>query len=402
MARIVDAIGRVREKRLGCVEAAELLGISERHFRRLRDAYLEGGAEAIIDKRRGRAASNKVSAAIGDWVAEQYRTKYFDFTAKHFHEALRKDGFRYSYTWTKSVLYLRGLLKPSKVRGPHRRKRPRSPLPGMLVFQDGSAHDWFLGRRAPCDLIVTLDDATGMMLSAFFVEEEGTASSFKGLRETIEKHGLFSSFYTDRGSHYFHTPKAGEKVDKERPTQVGRSLAQLGITHIPSYAPEGRGRMERVSGTLQGRLPQELRLTGIGGIEAANAWLALSFIPAFNARFAVKPEEEGSAFLPFVGDLENILCVQEERIVGNDNCVRFEGRVLQIPEQAHRRHYVKAPVRIHAYPDGSLAIFHGPRQLVRFAAEGAPQMQEAPASPASARARGHQGQALRAAQARRP
>jgi len=207
MARIVDAIGRVRDKRLSCVEAAELLGLSERHFRRLRDAYLEGGAEAIIDKRRGRAASNKVSAAIGDWVAEQYRTKYFDFTAKHFHEALRKDGFRYSYTWTKSVLYLRGLLKPSKVRGPHRRKRPRSPLPGMLVFQDGSAHDWFLGRRAPCDLIVTLDDATGMMLSAFFVEEEGTASSFKGLRETIEKHGLFSSFYTDRGSHYFHTPQ---------------------------------------------------------------------------------------------------------------------------------------------------------------------------------------------------
>jgi transposase len=402
MARIADAIGRVRGGALSCVDAAGLLGISERHFRRLRDACLEGGAEAIIDKRRGRPASNKVADAIADWVVEQYRTKYFDFTAKHFHEALKRQGFRYGYTWTKSVLYLRGLLKPAKVRGPHRRKRPRSPLPGMLVFQDGSTHDWFLGRRGPCDLIVTLDDATGSILSGFFAGEEGTASSFRGLRETIGTHGLFSSFYTDRGSHYFHTPKAGEKVDKERPTQVGRALAQLGITHIPSYSPEGRGRMERVFGTLQGRLPQELRLAGIDGIEAANAWLAASFIPAFNARFAIKPEEEGTAFLPFVGDLENILCVQEERVVGNDNCVRYEGRALQIPEQAHRRHYVKALVRVHEYPDGSLAIFHGPRQLVRFPAGGAAEAEDAPATPASARARGPQGQALRAAPGRRP
>jgi len=135
MARIVDAIGRVRGGALSCVEAAALLGISERHFRRLRDSYVEGGAEALVDRRRGRAASNKVAEAIAEWVAEQCRTKYFDFTAKHFHEALKKEDFRYGYTWTKPVLYLRGLLKPAKARGPHRRKRPRSPLPGMLAFQ---------------------------------------------------------------------------------------------------------------------------------------------------------------------------------------------------------------------------------------------------------------------------
>lgn len=402
MARIVDAIGREQSGALSCIEAAALLGISERHFRRLRDAYLEGGAEAIIDRRRGRPAPNKAPDKTIEWVVEQYRTKYFDFTAKHFHEAMKKEGLRYGYTWTKSILYLRGLLKPAKTRGPHRRKRPRSPLPGMLIFQDGSTHDWFSGRRAPCDLIVTLDDATGKILSAFFVEEEGTASSFRGLREAIEKHGVFSSFYTDRGSHYFYTPEAGGKVDKERPTQVGRALAQLGIVHIPSYAPEGRGRMERVFGTLQGRLPQELRLAGIGSIEAANAWLISSFVPEFNARFAIKPEEEGTAFLPFVGDLENILCVQEERTVGNDNCVRYEGQAPQIPEQAHRRHYVKARVRVHEYPDGALAIFHGPRLLVRFPAGHTAQAEVAPVHPASARARDRQGQALRAAQARRP
>lgn len=402
MARIVDAVLRVRGGALSCAEAAAVLGMSDRHFRRLRDAYIEGGAEAIVDRRRGRPASNRAPASVADWVVAQYANTYFDFTPKHFHEALAKayPGFSYGYSWTKSVLYLRGVLKPAKPRGVHRRKRARSPLPGMLVFQDGSTHDWFLGRAGPCDLIVTLDDATGAMLSAFFVEQEGTASSFRGLHESIDKHGLFSSFYTDRGSHYFHTPQVGGKVDKERLTQVGRALAQLGITHIPSYSPEARGRMERVFGTLQGRLPQELRLAGIDDVEAANAWLVRHYIADFNARFAVAPEAEGSAFLAFVGDLANILCVQEERLVGNDNCVRYEGRILQIPEQTHRRHYVKARVRVHEYPGGALAIFHGPRKLADFPAETA--AAEVPAASASARARGPQGQAPRAALARRP
>jgi transposase len=371
MARIVEAIGRHRRGGLSCVEAAALLGMSERHFRRLRDAYADGGAEAIVDRRRGRAPSNKAPDTVKDWLVEQYVTRYFDFTPKHFHEELVKRGFDYGYTWTKSVLYLRGVLKPAKSRGAHRKKRVRSPLPGMLVFQDGSTHDWFCGRRPPCDLIVTLDDATSGIISAFFVEEEGTMSSFMGLSETISEKGLFSGFYTDRGSHYFHTPEAGGKVDKERPTQVGRALSQLGIAHIPSYAPEARGRMERVFGTLQNRLPPLLRLAAIDDVESANRWLKESYIPEHNGRFAVAAAEQGSAFIPFVGDLENVLCVQAERQVGNDNCVRYEGRCLQIPEQKHRRHYVKATVRVHEYPDGRLGVFHGPRLLSRYEADGA-------------------------------
>jgi hypothetical protein len=353
------------------VEAAQLLGMSERHFRRLRDAFLEGGSAAIVDKRRGKAPANKAGEKIKDWVVEQYVTRYFDFTPKHFHEELVKRGFDYGYTWTKSVLYLRGVLKPAKRRGAHRKKRARSPLPGMLVFQDGSRHDWFLGRRPPCDLVVTLDDATSEMLSAFFIEEEGTMSSFRGLAETIAKSGLFSSFYTDRGSHYFLTPEAGGKVDKSQPTQVGRALAQLGVAHIPSYAPEARGRMERLFGTLQGRLPPLMRLAGLDDIDSANRWLNEVYIAEHNGRFATAAAEEGTAFIAFVGDLENVLCVQAERVVSNDNCVRYEGRVLQIPEQKHRRHYVKASVRVHEYPDGRLAVFHGPRLLARYAADGA-------------------------------
>jgi hypothetical protein len=203
----------------------------------------------------------------------------------------------------------------------------------------------------------------------FLIEEEGTASSFQGLSETIARKGLFSSLYTDRGSHYFLTPKAGGKVDKTRLTQVGRALAELKSEHIPSYSPEARGRMERVFGTLQMRLRPLLRLNGITTIEAANRFLAETYMAGHNARFAVGAAEEGSAFVPFVGDLKDVLCVREQRIVTNDNCVRYDGRVLQIPEQRHRRHFVKANVAVHHYPDGAMAIFHGPRKLADYAAD---------------------------------
>lgn len=377
MARIVEAIGRYRSGRLSCLEASELLGMSERHFRRLRDAYEAKGAEGIIDRRRGRASGRRAPVDEIEWVLEQFRTRYFDFTAKHFHEAVlgatMADGrpFQRSYTWTKSVLQSRGLTAKAKRRGAHRRRRERRPLPGMLVFQDASTHAW-LPEGPPLDLVATMDDATSRILSIFLVEEEGTASSFRGIKETIAAQGLFSSFYTDRGSHYFYTPKAGEKVDKERLTQVGRALRQLGIEHIPSYSPEGRGRMERLWSTLQSRLPPLLRQAGVGGdVAAANRWLKEVYMAQHNARFAVEAAEEGTAFLPFLGDLDDILCVQEERVVGNDNTVRYDGRVLQIPEARHRRHFVKAKVRVREYADGSLALFHGPRKIAAYAADGA-------------------------------
>src|SRR3954463_14113201 len=356
MARITDAIELHRKKKLSCVEAGALLGMSERHFRRLRDAYEERGAEGIVDRRRGRASGRRAPVDEGAWVGEGVRTRYFDFTAKHFHEAIQgrpmAEGqpFGRSYTWTKSVLQQRGLVTKAPKRSAHRKKRARRPLPGMLLFQDGSQHAW-LPQGPPLDLVVTLDDATSAILSAVRVEEEGTASSFIGLKQTIAAHGLCSALYTDRGSPYFYTPKAGEPEDKSRVTQEGRALKQLGIEHIPSYCPEGRGRMERLFGTLQSRLPPLMRQEGLASIEAANRWLAAVYIPHHNARFAVPAAEEGTAFVPFVGALEDILCVQAERVGGHDNTVRYAGRVLQIPEQRPRRHFVKATVRVHEYPD---------------------------------------------------
>jgi hypothetical protein len=216
-----------------------------------------------------------------------------------------------------------------------------------------------------------MDDATSELYSAFFVEEEGTMSSFQGLRDVIEAQGLFSSLYTDRGTHYWYTEEAGGKVDKTRLTQVHRALQQLGITLIPAYSPEARGRSERVFRTLQDRLPKELALAGITEMAAANAFLRTRFVLAYNQRFMVPAAEMGTAFVPWSGTtLADTLCVQEDRVVANDNTVRYQGRSLQIPADMHRFHYVKVMVRVHAYPDGTLAVFHGPRCLARYHATG--------------------------------
>ena len=240
----------------------------------------------------------------------------------------------------------------------------------MMVHQDGSRHEWVPGRW--WDLIVTMDDATSTIYSAFFVDEEGTMSSFRALSEVIAAEGLFGSLYADRASHYWYTPEAGGKVAKDKATQVGRALMQLGIELIPAYSPEARGRSERMFGTLQKRLPQELRLAGITDMAEANRFLKALYLPLHNARFAVPAEGQGSAFVPFTGALDDILCVHADRVVGNDNTVRYRGLTLQIPPDRHRHHYVKARVRVHEYPDGTLALFHGPRCLARYNADGEP------------------------------
>jgi hypothetical protein len=239
----------------------------------------------------------------------------------------------------------------------------------MMIHQDASKHRWF--GEDYCDLVVTLDDATSEISSAFFCDEEGTNSSFRGIHETIAKHGLFCSFYTDRGSHYFFTPEVGGKVDKSRPTQVGRALKQLGILHIAAYSPEARGRSERMFGTLQDRLVSELKLAGITTMEAANRYLQEQYLKRHNERFMVKPELEKSAFVPVAGfDIANILCMQEERAVGSDNTVSYQGKKLQIPPSPHRHHFVKIQVRVHHYPDNTLAVFHGPREIGRYNQDG--------------------------------
>ncbi len=360
---------RAAKQQLSQSEAAEILGMSERTFRRWRGRFEADGAEGLYDRRLGKVSGRRVPVDTVMEVLALFDTRYFDFTAKHFFDKLVSEhGFERSYNWVRLTLQTHGRKHPAPRRGAHRRKRPRRPLSGMMLHQDGSTHQWVPGQW--WDLIVTMDDATSEIYSAFFVEEEGTMSTFEALSEVIEVKGLFCALYADRAGHYWYTPEAGGKVDRDNPTQVGRALIQLGIELIPAYSPEARGRSERMFGTLQKRLPQELRLAGITTMDEANRFLREVFLPEHNRLFAIAPEEPGSAFVPFAGNLDDILCIQEARTVGNDNTVRYKGLFLQIPEDRHRHHYVKARVRVHEYPDGHLAVFHGPRRLAVYNADG--------------------------------
>jgi len=372
--RFLEVYERCRKRRLSYAEAAETLGVSERTFRRLRGRFEADGEDGVLDRRVGKPSPRRIGAAEVARVVSLYRERYLGWTVKHFHErAQERHGLMASYGWTKSVLQASGLVRPAVKRSAHRKKRPRRPLPGMMLHQDGSRHLWLPALERQVDLIVTMDDATSAIYSAFLVEEEGTASSFRGLIEVIERHGLFCSLYTDRGSHYFHTLKAGEKVAKELPTQVGRALTQFGIRHIAAYSPEARGRSERMFGTLQDRLPKELADAGIRSIEAANRFIAETYLPAHNRRFAVEAAEPGSAFVPWTGGAPaEILCHQEDRVVGNDNTVSFDKLRLQIEPSPLRHHFAKATVQVRRYLDGTIALFFGPRCIGRFAQDGTP------------------------------
>ncbi len=370
--RFLEVYDRSRSGRLSYSEAAETLGMSERSFRRLRGRYAAEGEAGLLDRRLGKVSPHRIAADEVERIVSLYRDRYAGWTVKHFHErAQERHGLVASYGWTKSVLHASGLVRPAMKRSAHRKKRPRRPMTGMMLHQDGSRHLWLPALGRQIDLIVTMDDATSEIYSGFLVEEEGTASSLRGLHEVIARHGLFCAFYTDRGGHYFYTPKAGGKVDKDTPTQVGRALAQLGIRHIAAYSPEARGRSERMFGTLQDRLVKELADAGIDTIAAANRFLSDVYLPAHNRRFAAAPAEPGTAFVLWTGsDLAEILCHQEDRIVGNDNTVVFGRLRLQIEPSPLRAHFVKATVQVRRYADHTIAIFYGPRCIGRYDPDG--------------------------------
>ena len=341
--------------------------MSERQFRRYRERFEEEGEAGLLDRRLGKPSPRRIEADEIERMLQLYRTTYRGWNVKHFHEhGVRDHKFAWGYTWTKAQLHAAGLVERAKRRGAHRRKRERKPCEGMMLHQDGSQHSWLAGQ-APLDLIVTMDDATSTIYSAFLVEQEGTVSSLRGLLEVFVAHGLPCALYTDRASHYFYTDKAGEAVDKARLTQVGRALDRLGVEHIPAYSPEARGRSERMFGTLQDRLVKELKHAGVRELAPANQWIREVYVPRHNARFARPAAVPEKAFVAVDSELlRETLCIEEERVVGRDNTVAYAGLTLQLPESRVRAHYVKARVKVRKYPDGSLAVLHGPRCLCRY------------------------------------
>ncbi len=371
--KIQEVILRAVAKKITWWQAAEIIGISDRSLRRWRWRYEQYGYDGLFDRRRGQPSPKRVPLKTVEEVLRLYQEQYPDFNVRHFHEKLREEhGMQLSYTWVKLALQGAGLVKKARRRGVHRKRRPRRPLPGMLLHLDGSRHRWFQDDRW-YDLIVILDDATSQVYYAQLVEEESTRTVMAALREVIERKGRFCALYSDRASHFFETPKAGGPVDPRRRTQVGRALHELGIEMIPAYSPQARGRMERNFGTWQGRLPQELRLRGIRTVEEANRFLRQHYIPEMNRKFVVPAAERGHAFVPVAGqDLDRIFSIQQERVVANDNTVKLGERIWQIEKTPWRGTLTGCRVLIAEHLDGRVTLSYGPHVVGRYTAQGVP------------------------------
>ena len=372
--KIKEVISRAMSGQINWIQAAEIIGITDRSMRRWRDRLSVGGYECLLDRRTKRPSGKRIDMAIVEKVLKLYREKYFDLNVKHFVEKLHgQEQISLSYTWVKTALQNAGLVQRYAKRGPHRRKRPRRPLTGMMLHVDGSRHRWIPGLDQSQDLIVIFDDATSEVYDVQLVDEESTVTVMAALKRVVETRGVFCSLYSDRGSHMAWTPKAGEAVDRQRPTQIARALGQLGIELILAYSPQARGRCERIFGTWQGRLPQELRLRGITTVEGANEFLRHDWIWMHDARFSVKAEQAGTAFLPYTGtELEKILSQQHERMVDNDNTVRYGNRCLQIAQQTFRFSLARCRVLVCEHLDGTITVHYSNHVLGRYDAAGQP------------------------------
>jgi transposase len=371
MMKLHDVLLKAMAKKITWWAAAEIIGVTDRTMRRWRERLESGGYSGLVDRRKAKPSDKRIPLTRVEEVLRLYQETYFDLNIRHFHEKLREEhGIKLSYTWVQKALQGAGLVARGRKRRKHRRRRERRPLPGMLLHIDGSKHQWF-GDERWYDLIVILDDATSEIYYAQLVEEESTRTVMEGLRAVIDGKGLFCALYSDRGSHFFVTPKAGEKVDKHRLTQVGRALKELGVQMIPAYSPQARGRSERNFGTWQGRLPQELRLAGITTAEGANEFLRQHYIAAFNEKFSVAAAEKGTAFRRTTrSDLDWIFTVQTERVVGKDNTVAITDRNWQLEKSRFRSSLAGCTVTIHEHLDGNVSIRYGPHVVGRYTATG--------------------------------
>lgn len=373
MMKLQEVLLKAMARKITWWSAAEIIGVSDRTMRRWRERMVEHGYAGLADRRKGKPSDKRVPLATVEEVLRLYQDTYYDLNMRHFHEKLREvHGIQLSYTWVQKALQGAGLVAKRGKRAKHRRRREPRPMPGMLLHIDGSKHQWFSDERW-YDLIVILDDATKEIYYAQLVEEESTRTVMAGLRKVIESKGLFCALYSDRGSHFFVTPKAGGKVDKSRLTQVGRAMKELGVQMIAAYSPQARGRSERSFGTWQGRLPQELRLAKITTVEAANLFLTERYIGEFNAKFTVAAKEEGTAFRKTTrSDLNWVFTVQTERVVDRDNTVAIGEQSWQLEKSKFRHSLAKSTVTIHEHLDGTVSIRFGPHVVGRYTAEGAP------------------------------
>jgi hypothetical protein len=369
-----EVIMRALNGQLTWIQAAEILGRSPRSIRRLRWLLQHRGYDGLFDRRRRTPSPKRAPVAEVQRLLALYRERYQGFNVRHFHQlARRQHGVRFCYAFVKKALQSAGLVPKHRPRGRHRRRREPRPCFGELLHLDGSRHRWLaLVPDRWFTLIAVVDDATKRLLYAQLGEGgESVETIMTALRAVLEPEGVPMALYTDRAHWAVHTPVAGGGPDRRRPTQVGRALARLGIEHILGYSPAARGRSERVNRTLQDRLVNELRGAGITTVAAANRYLRERFIPAFNVEFARPPADPASAFVPLGRvDLDQILCVEEERVVGRDNVVVLGGVALQVAKQPGRRSCAGLRVLVRRHLDGQYSIWYGARCLGRYDRQG--------------------------------
>jgi transposase len=370
--KVQEVILRAISGKILWMQAADILGISDRQMRRWKRRYEIYGYDGLYDRRRKRPSPKKVPLETVEKILKLYRQKYFDFNMSHFYDKLRKEhNIKLSYNWVRLALEGAGLVEARQRHDKHRKRRERKPLVGMMLHMDGSPHDWF-GNGTEYDIVTISDDADNELYDIAMVDEEDSITCMAMIRNTVEKKGIFCSLYTDRARHFFVTKKAGEEVSKDNLSQIGRALAELGIQHIPSYSPQARGRSERLNETLQGRIPQELRLRGIKTKQEANRYLKQEYLKEHNKRFAIKPQQQGSAFIPVpkTTDLDRIFCFKHERTVNNDNTVSFNNRLLQIGPSELRVSFARCRVIVYEHLDGAVTIGYGPHTLGYYTPKG--------------------------------
>jgi transposase len=373
--QIKEVLLRAMNKEYSWLRAAEILGITPRGLRRLRQRMEQFGYQGLVDMRRGRPSPRRTPVVEIERILELYRERYSGFNVRHFYSMVRREhGVKLSYSCVKQILQGSGLVKKRRARGRHRRRRERKARFGEMLHLDGSRHRWLaLVSDERQTLIQVADDATSRVLYAQLWPGETVRAVMTAMSELVREHGIPQSYYTDRAGWAFETPKAGGKVSKTQLTQVGEALARLGVEHIPSYSPQGRGRSERMNRTLQGRLVNELRVAGISTVEAANRYLRERYLPTHNEEFAREPADPTSAFVKLGDvDLDEIFFEQDVRKVGKDNTVSIDGLVLQIEKQPTRRSCAGLCVQIRRHLDGGYTVRRGAQLFGAYDSEAQP------------------------------
>jgi hypothetical protein len=354
----LEALGRVERGEINVVQSAELMDLSLRQARRMWKRFKAAGAGGLVHRLRGRASNRRLGAEVRDRVLKLHQERYADFGPTLACEKLAEDGLVLSPDTLSALLKERGLWQRRRRRGRHRKRRERRACLGSLVQMDGSHHDWFEGRARQCVLMVLIDDATNRTYARFY-SGETTEAAFDAFGRWVKRQGLPRALYVDRHSIY------RDQGHPEKPTQFGRAMKQLAVELIQAHSPQAKGRVERRNAVFQDRLVKEMRLRKISSMQQANVFLEGMFLDDLNRRYAVKALHEQDLHRAPEADLEleDVLCVQEQRVVGRDWCVRWQSRWLQIDRRHAALNLPARKVLIKHRADGQLIVEHKGERL---------------------------------------